>query len=554
MVVYQALGPIRATWRQLTFCLRILADLVSDVTFHLLYFGRKKTLPPLNHKILLLSASQLAEKIRSRQISSEFLVRACIERIAEIQPVLNAVVDQRYDEALATAQKVDRDLAAMDSEPTGVHLAETTPFLGVPFSVKEGVRVQGLHQSYGLTARADYVAPSDSDMTRALRQAGAIPLCVSNVSELGLWWDSSNYVYGTSCNPYDTTRSPGGSSGGEAALQAACGIPISIGTDTGGSIRTPAAFCGLFGHKATPGLMCLRGADIVDPPASYVSQLQVAGPMSRNVEDLVPILRVLMGSKADKLRLDQEVYLTQLKFFYVDESIGSNLVSPVAPEVRQALFRVIDFLEDNFGVQVQRLKLPRFRQSISIFTHALVQDSCESPLSICQSLSNNQGSISIVKEWSRWIIGRGGHIFPNLVNASMNRVSQGMLWTTSLMPLRSKKGDPQGTSNRDSLKRELMDILGTNGVLLCPAHPTTAPYHFQSYSKPFNFIYSGIFNALGFPATTVPLGLNSENLPLSIQVVAGPFNDRLTLAVANALERPFGGWIPPFRDTSNLFY
>eukprot|EP00094_Tigriopus_californicus_P010523 TCALIF_10151-PA protein Name:"Similar to FAAH2 Fatty-acid amide hydrolase 2 (Homo sapiens)" AED:0.16 eAED:0.16 QI:0/0.42/0.25/0.75/0.57/0.75/8/46/523 len=512
MVVYQALGPIRATWRQLTFCLRILADLVSDVTFHLLYFGRKKTLPPLNHKILLLSASQLAEKIRSRQISSEFLVRACIERIAEIQPVLNAVVDQRYDEALATAQKVDRDLAAMDSEPTGVHLAETTPFLGVPFSVKEGVRVQGLHQSYGLTARADYVAPSDSDMTRALRQAGAIPLCVSNVSELGLWWDSSNYVYGTSCNPYDTTRSPGGSSGGEAALQAACGIPISIGTDTGGSIRTPAAFCGLFGHKATPGLMCLRGADIVDPPASYVSQLQVAGPMSRNVEDLVPILRVLMGSKADKLRLDQEVYLTQLKFFYVDESIGSNLVSPVAPEVRQALFRVIDFLEDNFGVQVQRLKLPRFRQSISIFTHALVQDSCESPLSICQSLSNNQGSISIVKEWSRWIIGRGGHIFPNL------------------------------------------DILGTNGVLLCPAHPTTAPYHFQSYSKPFNFIYSGIFNALGFPATTVPLGLNSENLPLSIQVVAGPFNDRLTLAVANALERPFGGWIPPFRDTSNLFY
>ncbi|TRY76267.1 hypothetical protein TCAL_10151 [Tigriopus californicus] len=337
----------------------------------------------------------------------------------------------------------------MDSEPTGVHLAETTPFLGVPFSVKEGVRVQGLHQSYGLTARADYVAPSDSDMTRALRQAGAIPLCVSNVSELGLWWDSSNYVYGTSCNPYDTTRSPGGSSGGEAALQAACGIPISIGTDTGGSIRTPAAFCGLFGHKATPGLMCLRGADIVDPPASYVSQLQVAGPMSRNVEDLVPILRVLMGSKADKLRLDQEVYLTQLKFFYVDESIGSNLVSPVAPEVRQALFRVIDFLEDNFGVQ---------------------------------------------------------------------------------------------------------DILGTNGVLLCPAHPTTAPYHFQSYSKPFNFIYSGIFNALGFPATTVPLGLNSENLPLSIQVVAGPFNDRLTLAVANALERPFGGWIPPFRDTSNLFY
>lgn len=499
----------------------------------------------------------MAHKIRTRQISSEFLVRACIERIAEIQPILNVVVDQRYTEALATAQKIDRDLAALDSDTAWTQLAQETPFLGVPFSLKEGVRVQGLHQSYGLPARADYIAPSDSDPVRALREAGAIPLCVSNVSELGMWWDSSNYVYGTSHNPYDTTRSPGGSSGGEAALQAVCGIPISIGTDTGGSIRTPAAFCGLFGHKATPGLMCLRGADIVDPPASYVSQLQVAGPMARNVEDLVPILKILLGQKADKLQFEEEVYVTQLKFFYVDEGIGSNLVSPVAPEVRQALFRVIDFLEDNFGVQVQRLKLPRFRQSISIFTRALNQDSCESPLSICQSLSNNQGSISILKEWSRWIVGRGGHIFPNLVNASMDRVSQGITWTTRLMPFRSSqslKETLKVNQGRDSLKRELMDILGTNGVLLCPVHPTTAPYHFQSYTKPFNFIYSGIFNALGFPATSVPLGQSSENLPLSIQIVAAPFNDRLTLAVANALERPFGGWIPPFRENSNLFY
>lgn len=163
------------------------------------------------------------------------------------------MVDQRYTEALATAQKIDRDLAALDSDTAWTQLAQETPFLGVPFSLKEGVRVQGLHQSYGLPARADYIAPSDSDPVRALREAGAIPLCVSNVSELGMWWDSSNYVYGTSHNPYDTTRSPGGSSGGEAALQAVCGIPISIGTDTGGSIRTPAAFCGLFGHKATPG-------------------------------------------------------------------------------------------------------------------------------------------------------------------------------------------------------------------------------------------------------------------------------------------------------------
>ena len=190
------------TSRRLGFAIRVLIDVVSNVSFRLLYFNTRKGLPPVTNKILLLSATgkpsfwfliklkpliptELAARIRSQEITSEQLVEACIERISEVNSLINAVVDSRFEVALEEARKCDRILATL-STPALEEIAKDQPFLGVPFSTKEGIRVSGLHHSYGLPARSGIVATEDATCVRLLRQAGAIPLCVINHTSTNL--------------------------------------------------------------------------------------------------------------------------------------------------------------------------------------------------------------------------------------------------------------------------------------------------------------------------------------------------------------------------------
>ena len=270
-------------WSRLGFCLRLLLDLLSDLSFKIIYSRScRRGLPGVTSEVLLCSATSLAEKIRRGERSSEEVVRACVDRIKEVNSLINAVVDQRFEAALEEARKCDRLISSL-SEPGLAQLSVEQPLLGVPFSTKEGIAVAGLHQSYGLLARSSQLASQDASAVRELRRAGAIALCVTNIAELGCWWDSSNWLYGRTSNPHSLSHSPGGSSGGEAALQAAAGISISLGSDTGGSVRTPAAFCGLFGHKPTPYTVSTRGAYIHDLHDENTT-LQTLGPISRFAE------------------------------------------------------------------------------------------------------------------------------------------------------------------------------------------------------------------------------------------------------------------------------
>lgn len=546
------------TLRNVTFCLRILIDLVSDITFRLLYWQSRRGLPPVTKDFLLESATSLAAKIRNKKITSEELVRACIERIGEIQSLLNAVVDQRFADAIEEAQKVDRIIASLEG-PALSQVAIDQPFLGVPFSTKEGIRVAGLHHSYGLTCRRNVIAGEDSTAVQLLRRAGGIPICVTNVSELGMWWESSNYVYGTTNNPYNLGCSPGGSSGGEAALQSSAGIPLSICSDTGGSIRTPAAFCGLFGHKATPGIVSTRGADTHDPSHTNVDRqdIQVLGPISKHAEDLLPVLSVLVGDNAHLLQLDQDVFLTKLRYFYLDTDVGGAFVSPVDPEIRLAGQRVIDYLEDHYGVHVARLDIPALQDMFALFSQA-VSSSTDPGSSICSNLTNRTGSAWVSWEWMKWFVGQGRHTLPSLSQALFERVGQMVNMGAVLMEKginRSVHDDlPPENQALEKLKSQFCSLLGDNGVMLSPSHPTVAVHHCQSYTKPLNFLYTAMHNALGLPATVVPLGLGRAGLPLSIQISAGPYMDHLTLAVARELERPFGGWMPPFGSNTGTYY
>lgn len=174
-------------------------------------------------------------------------MKAFIDRVQEVNPLLNCVVDERYTEALKEAEEADKLISS--GSMTEEELAAKKPFLGVPITTKDCIKVKGLLNTSGLYHRKDIKGDNDAQVISQIRQAGAIPFAVTNTSELCMWWESTNPVHGRTNNPYDTNRIVGGSSGGEGAVQAAAASPFGIGSDIGGSIRMPAFFNGVFGHK-----------------------------------------------------------------------------------------------------------------------------------------------------------------------------------------------------------------------------------------------------------------------------------------------------------------
>src|ERR1700704_1843694 len=191
------------------------------------------------------SALNLAAAIRTGKVSARDAVEAHIERLQAVQPRINAIAAERFGPAREEADAADRRVAEADDDE---HLP---PLLGVPCTVKESIALAGMPNCAGLLARRDHRATESAPTSARLLEAGAIPLGVTNTSEMTMWIESQNFVYGRTSNAYDPSRAAGGSSGGEGAAVGSGGSPIGLGSDIGGSIRIPAFFNGVFGHKAT---------------------------------------------------------------------------------------------------------------------------------------------------------------------------------------------------------------------------------------------------------------------------------------------------------------
>jgi len=279
--------------------------------------------------LLATSLVEQAAALARGDISSRELVLAHFEQIARVNPLLNAVVALDSDSALAAAERADGERARGRARSL-VH--------GVPMTIKDGLDTAGVVSTGGTLGRAQFVPERDATAVARLRRAGAILLGKTNTPELTLYYDTENLIHGRTRNPYDLARSPGGSSGGAAAIVAACGAPFDLGTDTGGSIRLPAHFCGIAGLKPTSGRV--PGTGLIIPPGSPVDALTQIGPMARHVEDLYPILRLICGPDDEDasavpapLRDPRRVRLERLRVaWYVD-----NGVFAVTPEVRAVI-------------------------------------------------------------------------------------------------------------------------------------------------------------------------------------------------------------------------
>src|ERR1700760_294310 len=236
-------------------------------------------------EIIYTSATELARAIREKEVSSEEVVDAHLSRIEEVNPKLNAVVQLTADAARKRAREADSALAR--GENWG-------PLHGVPVTIKDAFETAGVVSVGGTKGRAQFVPQEDAVGVARYKSAGAIMLGKTNVPELSLAFESDNLVYGQTKNPYDPTRTPGGSSGGEAAAIASGMSPLGLGSDAGGSIRLPAHFCGIAGIKPTTGRTPRTGHFL--PPGGLLDSIWQIGPLARRVEDLVLALPLLCGT------------------------------------------------------------------------------------------------------------------------------------------------------------------------------------------------------------------------------------------------------------------
>lgn len=465
------------------------------------------------------SATELARQLRAGTIRSRELVEAHLAHIGRVNPALNAFVGLRADEALAEADAADVALKAAKTKSAKAALPE---FLGVPCSIKETFALKGLSQTGGLVSRRDRISDADAPTVAAYRAAGAIPLGITNTSELAMWMESFNKLYGRTNNPYDLGRTCGGSSGGEGAAVGAGCAPFGLGSDIGGSIRMPAFFNGVFGHKPTGGLVSNVGQYPIAEGAAL--DYQCTGPITRRAEDLHPLLRVLAGPDA-AIQDPGEVAISDLTVHVVT---GDGLWR-VDRELLAAQQLAADALQAA-GARVVRTQIPQLKRAFEVWSAMLAAESTpfRTQLSEGKAFDVRAELLSFARRTSP-------HTFPALGLALVEMVPE-------RMPARGAKSIAAGLQLRD----EIGDLLSGNTVLLYPPYPELAPKHNRALLPPLKFTYTAIWNVLHTPVTQVPLGLSRAGLPLGVQVVAAPGADHLSLAVALHLEKAMGGWVPPW--------
>jgi amidase len=445
------------------------------------------------------SAGSLAKALAARQVSA---VELCDEAIAAIEArdgPINAVVVRDFDRAREAAKAADAALAG----------GETRPLLGVPMTVKDSHHVAGLPTTWGLAPFKDWKASADSTGVARLKAAGAVILGKTNIPPNLGDWQAANPVYGRTNNPHDLGRSPGGSSGGGAAALAAGMIPLEFGSDIGGSIRVPAHFCGVFGHKPTFDLIPQTGhaPPGVEGPGAGV-QFAVIGPLARTAADLQLALNVLAGPERELAR-------------------GYALNLPPPRGVALADYRVL-----------------------VLTSHPLagVDDEVLAPLNALAGRLEGLGAE----------VSRASPLVPDLAAAHETYLAMLGAITGRGAPVAEPEMNTFAYMNGlDTIERNRAawaELFENHDVVLAPPFGTAAFPHTDEpeWSKRTLTIngaptpygaqigWAGIATFPGLPSTCAPIGRTKGGLPVGVQIIGPAYEDRTTIAFAGLIEREFG--------------
>src|SRR5450755_1355939 len=466
-------------------------------------------------ELTFLSAVSMADQIRRRKLSPVELVEAHLTRIAELNPKLNAFV--QVDAEGARRQARVAEVAVGSGEALGV-------LHGVPLSIKSSIEVAGLRWETGTKLRAGIVAERDAPLVARLRQAGAIILGVTNAPELLMAWETDNLLYGRTNNPWDLARTPGGSSGGEAAAIAAGMSAGGVGSDGGGSIREPAHFSGICGLKPTPGRIPATGhfPSSVGPFAL----LGVVGPMARNMDDLKILFEVMQGpddgdpsAAPVPLRWPEQDDLTGVRVGYFEED-GRT---PVTLETRAAVRTAAEALQ-RAGFPVERFRPEGLELARQLWWKLF---GIAGGMVLGPMTKGREADLSpILKEFSSGVASKPSHTGESLLDT----------WI-----------------QRDVVRMQVFAQMRDYPVLLCPVASIPAFRHgersWQVEGKTVKYLdawsYTEWFNLLGTPAVVVPVGKSPEGLPIGVQIVARPWQEELVISVGAALEHQCGRYPHP---------
>jgi amidase len=453
------------------------------------------------------SAKALAQAIRNKEVSSEEVVNAHLERIEAVNPELNAVVKLTADAALDQAREADAALAR--GEIKG-------PLHGVPVTIKDNIETAGVVSTSGTRGRSSFVPEYDATVAARMWDAGAIMLGKTNLPELGLAYETDNLVYGRTNNPYDLSRTPGGSSGGEAAIIAAGGSPLGLGNDMGGSIRLPSHFCGIAGIKPTTDRVPRTGH--FPPALGALDPLWQAGPIARHVEDLILTLPIIAGVDwrdpavvPMPLGDPEKVDLKSLRVaFHTDNGIASP-----TPETAEVVRKAAKALSDA-GMEVEEDCPQGIEQTYEIFFGLIAADGGAGIQMLLQMVGTTE-------------------VHPYL-QAVLALASANAMTTPEFGGLIVKWG---------MFKAAMISFMEKYDVIICPACAYPAMPHGRTGEDFLAFSYTMTYNLTGWPGVVVRGGTSPEGLPIGVQIVARPWREDVALAAGRYLEATLGGWSAP---------
>ncbi|MGV9668613.1 amidase [Nocardia niigatensis] len=476
------------------------------------------------------AAEDLSAAMRAGEVTSVELTEEAIARIERDDKAINAICVPDFERARAAARRADEARAG----------GEDRPLLGIPVTVKESYNMAGLPTTWGMPAFKDFVPAEDAVQVTRLEAAGAVILGKTNVPFMLQDLQSYNEIYGTTNNPWDLGRSPGGSSGGSSAALAAGFGALSIGSDIGGSLRTPAHFCGVYAHKPTLGLAATRG--MVPPPAPALPaeiDLAVVGPMARTARDLALLFDVMAGPDPLTLGVAYQLalpparheQLSDFRVLIVDE----HPLIPTGSAVRAGLNRVADALTAE-GARVERRSplLPDLADAATLYTHLLV---------------SNLAARMPAEQYEQ----------ARAAAAALPADAQGseVAWVRGAAF--SHRDWIEANTRREFHRQSWRQLFAEFDAVVCPITPTPAFPHdhtadmgqrridIDGAAYPFGdqLVWAGVATMPGLPATAIPTGLSPEGLPVGVQLIGPMFEDRTPLRLAELLEQKIGGFQQP---------
>ncbi|HTS12245.1 MAG TPA: amidase [Candidatus Limnocylindrales bacterium] len=467
--------------------------------------------------ITFLSIAEMAAGVRNGSPSSVELVDAHIARIERLNPKLNAFIHTDFEHARAQAEAADAAVRRGKSADLG-------PLHGVPISMKSAIDVLGFPCECGSKLRRGYVATSDAPLVTRLRGAGTILLGNTNVPETLMAWETDNLLYGRTNSPWDLERTPGGSSGGEAAAISSGCSAGGIGSDGGGSIRVPAHFGGICGLKPTPGRVPATGH--YPGSAGPFAQLGVVGPMARTVRDVERIFEVVAGPDPGDpcaapvpLRRWSDAEIRKLRVGYFAE----HELAPVTPETAAAVRTAADALRAQ-GFEVVEWQPENLDRAWKLWWN----------------LFGRAGQMA----FSPMAEGHESEMSPILREFRARVAEEPPMSATELL---------NTTLERDVLRARFLTNMEEFPILLCPVSSIPAFRHGErewmiggrrvGYLKAM--AYSQWFNLFGTPGVSVPVASSPEGLPIGVQVVGRPWEEEAVLAVAAKIEDACGGFRRP---------